>query len=102
MNSLLSFLPPVREMTLLKHFVFSYGVFRSLYLMKVPFYWGGRFLFVCGFTRNFPIFLPRLQAGLALGTGREERRQKGKWQLAPGWRQVPHYSMGLPTPLEAI
>lgn len=50
-------------MTTLKHFVFFYAVFRSLYLIKVPFYLGGRFLFVSGFTRDFPISLPRLQQG---------------------------------------
>lgn len=68
-------------MTPLRHFVFFCGIFRSLYVIKVPFYLGGRFPFVSGFTRDFPISLPRLQAGLA--GGREEHRWIGEWQLAP-------------------
>lgn len=61
------------ESSLLKHFVLFYGVFRSLYLIKVPLYLGGRFLSASAFTRDFPISLPRLQAGL-VGTEREEHR----------------------------
>lgn len=42
--------------------------------LEFPFYLGGRFLSVSGFTRDFPISLPRLQAGL-VGKEREELRQ---------------------------
>lgn len=77
-------------MTPLRHFVFFYGVFRSLYVIKVPFYLGGRFLIVSGFTRDFPISLPRLQAGPA-----GEREEPGGWargSLSP----VEKESTGLP------
>lgn len=104
-NSILSSFPPVMEMTPLKHLFFFNGVFRSHYLIKVPFYLGSSFLFVSDLTRDFPISLRRLQAGLAWGKEREERRQKSKWQLVPWWRrswQVPRYLMGFPAPLGAI
>lgn len=83
--------------------VFFYVIFRSHYLIKVPFYLGGSFLFVSGLTRDFPISLRRLQAGLAWGKEREEFRQKSKWQL-PLMEELtgPPIFDGLTSPLGAV
>lgn len=58
-------------------------LFRSLYLIKVPFYWGGRFLFVSGFTRDFPVVLPGRRQGQCGGRREKSIDRKVKWQLAP-------------------